>query len=56
MIHKPRLSSSRYDSPYGEEEWEEDFSRWESAEIDRVEAEEIERMASAESKKEQALC
>lgn len=52
-MNKPRFSSKKYsDSPYGDEEWERDFDRWENSLIEESEAAHEEELAREYEKEE----
>lgn len=49
MIRKPRYSDKRYkESPYGDDEWERDFERWENAVIEEGEVRDLEEISEDE--------
>ena len=49
MIRKLRYSDRRYqESPYGYEEWERDFERWENAVIEEGEERDLEEISEDE--------
>lgn len=47
-MHKPRFDSGKYDSPFGDKEYEEDFEKWENAVIEEGEAKELEERSEEE--------